>query len=195
MRVITKDFVEMDLKSYILYRKVNLEKGLIRMENESGFIKFRAMTELLYACLTLSLDEILHNREAILDKVSKNLGKDLEEFGIKLVDIQIESIQMMPQLTHALARKALVEVETKSNIMLAKNSLDVASMELETTNILSQSPVTFQLEYFDLLKRMGASKKTVLMMPDSVIGDLNNLPQDEGNNGGYEEEETDGVIL
>ena len=132
----------MTINSYIVYRYSELHKNLIRVEDIVTVIKYRAMSELFSACMTLSLDEILHKRDGILKIVKMKLEKNFEEFGIKLIDIQIESIKMTPKLETLLSRKATATIEAKSSLMLAKNDLEVASLFNEASRIFGENPVS-----------------------------------------------------
>ena len=169
--VITKDFIEMGINSYIVYRYCELQRNLVRVDDIISLIKYRAMSELLSACMTLSLDEILHKRDGILKIVKMRLFKDFREYGIELIDMQIESIKMTQKLESLIARKATATIEARSSLLTAKNDLEVASLFNEASRIFSENPVSMQLEYFEILKGLGKEKETVLVVPDSIMGD------------------------
>jgi len=161
----------MSINSFVLFRRQFVEKAFIRLDDEIGVVKSRVMSEIAMACLQLPLDEILHHREAIISKVEERLKTFEAQYGIKIVDVQIEAINVGQRLIEGLATLPIAGLNSKANFLKAKNDLDVASLYQEASKIFSSNPISLQLEYFEVLKFMCEQKETTLVMPDSIIGD------------------------
>ena len=112
----------------MFYRINHIEKALTRLDDEYTLIQQRAVCAMVSACQLLTLDEILHDRSAVIESITKTLQKDFDYFGLKLEDLQIESIEMPFALQKSLARAPLARLESASNSMMAQNDLDIAQL-------------------------------------------------------------------
>lgn len=166
----TKDNVQVRIKAYLFYRKIRPELAIFRAENEDYLLSRRAQGELMKIISVLELDEIFTNRHILSKRVLGGIEQDAQNLGFDVYSVEIQSIDMSHQMETALAATAIGAVQSKSNLITAKNELEVANLLQQAAGFLKGNPISLQLEYIGALKHFATNKKTTLVMPDSIIG-------------------------
>jgi len=163
------------LDAYVHYKIVVPEWAQFNATDSKSLIKFMSSGVMKTVVAEHTLSELLSNRKVIESKITEIIDHKTEEYGIKVVDIETQRIQLPHQMERAMATVAETEKQAEARVIDARGSLESAKIFKDAADELSKNPVSIQLQYFETLKHIAAEKNSTIIVPDSIIGSIHNL--------------------
>lgn len=108
----------------------------------------------------------------IEQSLTEIIDEKTNDYGVKVLHIGTKTIQLPNQLERAMASVAESEKSKVAKIIDAQANLETAYLFRDSANELGKNTVSFQLQYFDVLRKIASEHKTTLVLPSSVIGGL-----------------------
>ena len=113
--VITRDKKNLLIDNFSLYRITDPLKFLETVRTENGA---RArLDDIVYSELRVEIgthdlhDIVTENREAIMDKVTREANKKAAEYGIEMADVRIKRIDLPPEIANSIFNRMRTERE------------------------------------------------------------------------------------
>jgi len=113
---------------------------------------------------------MLVNRKVIEKKCSEIIDERTENYGIKVLSIETQKIELPHQMERAMAVVAESEKQSEARVIDAQGDFESAKIFLNAANELSKNPMSIQLKYFETLKHISMEKNSTIIVPDSIIG-------------------------
>jgi len=111
--VITRDKKNLLIDNFSLYRITDPLKFLETVRSENGA---RArLDDIVYSELRVEIgthdlhDIVTENREAIMDKVTREANKKAAEYGIEMADVRIKRIDLPPEIANSIFNRMRTE--------------------------------------------------------------------------------------
>lgn len=177
--LLTKDNVTVYVDAYVHYRIVVPEWAIFKVEDYYQLVKFMTSGVMKTIVAEHTLTELMVNRKNIEKKITDIIDEKTDPYGIKVIDIETQRIQLPPQMERAMAIVAESEKQSEARVIDARGNLESAKIFKDAADELSKNKISLQLQYFETLKFIAAEKNSTIIVPDSIIGCFTNNKLDD----------------
>ena len=153
--VITKDNVSVSVNAVLWFRVIDPERAVIEVEDFSFAIGNFAQTTLRSVLGQAELDDLLSEREKLNQNLEETIRKHSQDWGIKVLGVEIKHVDLPVEMKRAMAKQAEAELESASTLSKA-------------AKILSTDPTSIQLRYLQAMIEVSAEKNSTLVFPVPV---------------------------
>ncbi|MGC8729745.1 MAG: SPFH domain-containing protein, partial [Elusimicrobiales bacterium] len=132
-------------------------------------------------CGQAEFDELLSQREKINTKLQEIIDQETDQWGVKVVAVELKRIDITEELKRAIARQAEAERERRAKIIQAEAEYQAAQKLTEAAELLAKHPLAMQLRYLETLSTIGQynSNTIVLPLPLELLDILKNVKTDK----------------
>lgn len=163
--LITRDNVSVRVNAVVYFGVIDPAKAVIQVEDYYEATSQLAQTTLRSVLGQHELDDLLSER----DKLNKDLQVILEaaadNWGIKIMNVEIKHVDIDESMIRAIARQAEAERERRAKIINAEGELQASEKLQQAAAVLSQQPASLQLRYLQTLMDMSDEKTTTIVFP------------------------------
>lgn len=177
-QAITKDNVPVTTDAVIFLRVSQPEDAVIRVQNYVHAIRQYAQTALRDIIGSVTLDEILADRESVGHRIEQMVDAEIEGWGLDVAAIRIQDIILPEDLKRVMARQASAEREKRANITKSEGDRLAAENLSAAANMMSAAPGALQLRTLQTLDSLGSSQANtvVLAVPVEVMQAVQAIP-------------------
>lgn len=165
---ITKDNVTVKVNGVVFFRVVNPEDAVVQVEDFHRATWNISQTSLRNVIGQSELDDLLSNREAINDQLAQIIDEATEPWGIKVSMVEVQDVELAPNMVRAMARQAEAERERRAKIVHAEGEFMAAQRLAEAANLMSKEPISVQLRYLQTLTDISQEKNSTIIFPVPV---------------------------
>ena len=163
--LITNDNVTIRIDCFGFYKIIEPEKALVFMDDLNATIKCFIYGALQSAVSERSLEKLLHDRDELEASIENYVVPRCQRFGIKILDVDIQEINLPGQLIHDMADVAISKVDAEAKVIKAEGNLKSAKLLKEAADEYTKNRVGLQLQYMNILKEIAYEKPTKLVLP------------------------------
>lgn len=177
-QAITKDNVPITTDAVIFLRVSQPEDAVIRVQNYVHAIRQYAQTALRDVIGSVTLDEILADREAVGHRIEMMVDAEIEGWGLDVAAIRIQDIIMPEDLKRVMSRQASAEREKRANITKSEGDRQAAENLAAAAQMMATAPGALQLRTLQSLDSLGSSQANtvVLAVPVEVMNAIQAIP-------------------
>ncbi len=170
-QVITKDNVPVMINGVLFFKVIRPEDAIIKVQDYRYAISQYAQTCLRDVIGTMSLDQLLTEREQIGKDIQVTLEHDTEEWGLEVTGIRLQDINMPEELKKMMSRQASAEREKRATITKAEGDREASANLAAAARTMAESPGAMQLRTLQTIDGLGptASNTVVLAVPMDVM--------------------------
>ena len=117
---ITKDNVSVRINAVIYFKVFDASKAILEVENFHYAVSQLAQTTMRNAVGSVSLDELLSEREKISSEICKIIDEATDPWGIKVENVELKDIALPEEMKRVIAKVAEAERENEASNNLAK---------------------------------------------------------------------------
>jgi len=178
-QAITKDNVPVSLDGVIFLRVQDPSQAVIRVRNYEFAIQQYAQTALRDIVGSMTLDEILADREMVGKKIEEMVEVEIDGWGLDVAAIRIQDIELPEDLKRVMARQASAEREKRANITKSEGDREAAENLAAAAKQMAASPGALQLRTLQTLDGLGTSSSNTVVMalPMELVEALGAVPQ------------------
>ncbi len=178
---ITKDNVSIRINAVIYYKVFDASKALIAVENFYYAVSQLAQTTMRNTVGTVSLDELLTEREKISTEICNIIDEATDPWGIKVENVELKDIKLPAEMQRVLARAAEAEREKIAVITKAMGEKEAADNLAEAARIMSSSPGALHLRTLETLNDLSSDQSNTIIfaVPIEVLSAFGkeNIPE------------------
>jgi regulator of protease activity HflC (stomatin/prohibitin superfamily) len=163
-QAITKDNVPVTTDAVIFLRVSQPEDAVIRVQNYVHAIRQYAQTALRDVIGSVTLDEILADREAVGKKIEDMVDSEIQGWGLDVAAIRIQDIILPEDLKRVMARQASAEREKRANITKSEGDRLAAENLAAAAQMMATAPGALQLRTLQTLDSLGSSQANTVVM-------------------------------
>ncbi len=163
--VITKDNVSIQVDAVVYFKVIDPVKAVINVENYLYATSQISQTTLRSVCGQADFDELLSQRDKINIKLQEIIDKETDQWGIKVVAVELKKIDIPEELRRAIARQAEAERERRAKIIQAEAEYQAAQKLTEAAELLAKHPLAMQLRYLETLSTIGQYNSNTIVLP------------------------------
>ncbi|TEB11043.1 slipin family protein [Pelotomaculum propionicicum] len=163
--IITKDNVPVSINAVVYFQVSNPEMAVLNVEN------FRQATTLLAQTLLRSvlgsheLDDMLSEREKLSKVLKEELDKSTESWGVRVVTVEIKSVDLPEGMKRAMAKQAEAERERRAKVISAEGEYQASQRIFEAASVISQNSSGLMLRMLQTLTEISVEKNSTIIFP------------------------------
>ena len=163
--VISQDNVTVHVNAVLYFRVVDPERAIIRVEDFDAATSQLAQTTLRSVLGKHELDEMLSERDKLNNDVQEIIDAQTEEWGIKVVNVEIKQVDLDESMIRAIGRQAEAERERRAKVIHAEGELQASKKLVEAAQVMAASAGSMQLRYLQTLADMSNSNASTIVFP------------------------------
>jgi regulator of protease activity HflC (stomatin/prohibitin superfamily) len=136
--VMTKDNVPVKINAVIYFRVVDPKKAYFNVENYVYAVSKYGQTSLRNVTGEATLDELLSERQQIAQKLRAIVDKATEPWGIDVVTLELQDIELPEGLKRTMAKQAEAERNKRATIIKAEGEMAASGNLAKAAQILHQ---------------------------------------------------------
>lgn len=170
-QVITRDNVPVGIDGVVYFQVRDVEKAVVTVQDYRSAMLQYAQASLRDVVGSMSLDELLSERDEIQAKIATSVESRSAAWGIHVDSIRLLDINMPEELKRMMSRQASADREKRATIIKAEGDKEAAKNLAEAALTMTASPGAMQLRTLQTLDGLGssASNTVVLAVPIEVI--------------------------
>ncbi|NHJ03020.1 MAG: slipin family protein [Candidatus Heimdallarchaeota archaeon] len=166
---LTRDNVPVSIDAVLFFRVVDTEKTILEVEQYAAATQWVAQTTLREVTGQVELDEVLADREKIAHHMQELVDHKTEEWGIKIISVEIRDVVVPGRLQEAISRQAEAERERRARITLAQAEKEAAMGMIEAAEKYATSPHAMELRWINLLFEAATEGgATIMLIPANI---------------------------
>lgn len=170
--VMTADSVPVTVDAIVYYRvrrdKEAVKDAVIEAEDYHQLTKRYAQTKLRNLIGESQLDDILHKREELAERLEQELDATTDDFGVKVRDVELQDIEIPDDMERSMAAEAEAERDRRAKVRRARGEVEAASGMRTAAEILGDNGL--QLRTLETLDSVAVENSTIIPLPFGLSG-------------------------
>ena len=168
---ITSDNVSIKINAVIYYKVFDAGKALCEVENYHYAVGQLAQTTMRNVVGTVTLDQLLTDRERISGEICKIIDNATDPWGVKVENVELKDISLSAEMQRVMAKVAEAEREKNAVITKAKGEVEAAKNLAEAANMMGNTPGALHLRTLSTINDLSSdqSNTVVFALPVEVL--------------------------
>ncbi len=162
---ITSDNVTVRIDAVAYFRVVDPVQSLIAVRDFLNATLQISQTTLRSVVGQVELDQLLGHREQVNARIQEIIDQQTEQWGIKIVVVEVKDMNLPESMQRAMAKQAEAEREKRAKIIHADGERQAAQQLHEAATVISQDPAALQLRYLQTLTEIAVEKNSTIVFP------------------------------
>ena len=160
---ITKDNVSIRINAVIYFKIFDAAKSIIEVENFHYAVSQLAQTTMRNAVGSVSLDELLSERDKISFEICKIIDEATDPWGIKVENVELKDIKLPQEMERVIAKNAEAEREKKAVITKSVGEVEAAKNLREAAEIMESSAGALHLRTLSTLNDISSDQSNTIV--------------------------------
>ena len=178
---ITKDNVSIRINAVIYYKIFDAGKALCEVENFYYAVSQLAQTTMRNVVGSVTLDELLTERDKISSEICTIIDKATDPWGIKVENVELKDVALPEEMKRVLAKVAEAEREKAAVITKAAGEVEAANNLAQAAEKMGNTPGALHLRTLATLNDLSSdqSNTVIFAIPVEVLRALEGLGKKE----------------
>ena len=178
---ITKDNVSVKINAVLYFHVFDASKAVLEVENYIYAASQLAQTTMRNAVGSISLDELLSEREKISTNICQIIDKATDPWGLKVENVELKDISLPEEMKRVIAKVAEAEREKQAVITKANGEVEAANNLAMAANTMNQAPGALHLRTLATLNDLSSdqSNTVIFAIPIEVLRAIENVGADK----------------
>ena len=174
---ITSDNVSIKINAVIYYKVFDAGKALCEVENFQYAVGQLAQTTMRNVVGTVTLDQLLTDREKISANICEIIDKATDPWGVKVENVELKDISLSQEMQRVMAKVAEAEREKNAVITKAQGEVEAAKNLAEAANMMGNTPGALHLRTLATINDLSSdqSNTVVFALPVEVLRALEGI--------------------
>ena len=160
---ITRDNVSIKINAVLYYKIFDASKAIISVENFNYAVSQLAQTTMRNIVGSVSLDELLTERDKLSDEICKIVDEATDPWGIKVENVELKDIALPMEMKRVIATVAEAEREKQAVITKALGEKEAASNLAEAAKIMNDTPGALHLRTLATLTDLSSDQSNTVI--------------------------------
>ena len=160
---ITKDNVSVRINAVIYYKIFDAAKAVLEVENFYYAVSQLAQTTMRNAVGSVSLDELLSEREKLSESICKIIDEATDPWGIKVENVELKDITLPEDMKRVIAKVAEAEREKQAVITKAEGETEAAKNLAEAAKTMASTPGALHLRTLSTINDVSSDQSNTLI--------------------------------
>ncbi len=160
---ITKDNVSVRINAVIYYKIFDASKAILEVENFYFAVSQLAQTTMRNAVGSVSLDELLAEREKLSDTICKIIDQATDPWGIKVENVELKDVTLPEDMKRVIAKVAEAEREKAAVITKARGEVEASKNLAEAAKTMATTPGALHLRTLSTLNDLSSDQSNTII--------------------------------
>lgn len=160
---ITKDNVSIRINAVLYYKIFDASKAILAVEHFNYAVSQLAQTTMRNIVGSVSLDELLTERDKLSAKICEIVDKETDPWGIKVENVELKDIALPEEMKRVIAKIAEAEREKQAVITKAEGEVEASENLAQAAKIMSQSPGALHLRTLATLNDVSSDQSNTII--------------------------------
>lgn len=168
---ITKDNVSVRVNAVIYYKVSDSSRAILEVEDFRFAISQYAQTTMRNIVGSVTLDELLTNRDQIADRIREIVDKETDAWGLKVQNVELKDVSLPPELERTIGKQAEAEREKRAVIITSEGEVAASENMAKAAATLAATPGALHLRTLQSINDMSSdqSNTVVYMVPVETL--------------------------
>ena len=162
---ITKDNVSVKINAVIYYKVFDASLAVLKVEDFYYATAQLAQTTMRNIVGSVTLDELLCEREKISTNIREIIDKETDPWGIKVENVELKDISLTDEMKRVIARAAEAEREKQAVITKSKGEAEAADNLAKAAKKLSEVPGALHLRTLETINDVSSDQSNTIFFP------------------------------
>jgi regulator of protease activity HflC (stomatin/prohibitin superfamily) len=116
------------------------------------------------------LDDLLQRRDEIGDEIQQQLDDKTDSFGVNVLDVEIQNINLPEKMERAMAAQAEAERDRRARRTNAQGELEAAVKLRQASEIIGNKG--YKMRTLQTLDSVAAENSTIVTFPTELVGGM-----------------------
>ena len=161
--VITKDNVSVRINAVIYYKIFDASKAILEVENFYYAVSQLAQTTMRNVVGSVSLNELLGEREKISVEICKIIDEATDPWGIKVENVELKDVSLPEEMKRVIARAAEAEREKEAILTKAKGEVEASKNLAIAAETMSSTPGALHLRTLSTINDISSDQSNTII--------------------------------
>ena len=153
--VITKDNVPAGINAVVYFQVKIAEKAILNIQDYTLGVTQYAQAALRDVVGGVELDSLLSEREKISDEIKKITDEATINWGVDVIDIKIQDIELPADMKRVMAKQAESERERRAIIIRAEGEFQAAQKLSQAATVLASTPGGISMRTLQTIEKIN----------------------------------------
>lgn len=160
---ITKDNVSVRINAVIYYKIFDAAKSVIEVQNCFYAVSQLAQTTMRNVVGSVTLDELLSEREKLSDQICKIIDAATDPWGVKVENVELKDISLPEEMKRVLAKAAEAEREKLAVITKAEGEVEASENLAKAANTMASVPGALHLRTLATINDISSDQSNTIV--------------------------------
>ncbi|MBR4003185.1 MAG: slipin family protein [Clostridia bacterium] len=160
---ITKDNVSVKINAVLYYNIFDAKKAILSVESFHYAVTQLAQTTMRNLVGSVTLDELLTDRERISNEICVIVDKATDDWGVKIQNVELKDIALPAEMQRVIAKVAEAEREKAAVITKASGELEASKNLSLAAQQLSNSPGALHLRTLSTINDVSSDQSNTII--------------------------------
>ncbi len=178
---ITKDNVSVRINAVLYYKVFDASKAVLAVENFNYAVSQLAQTTMRNTVGSVSLDELLSERDKISSTICKIVDEATDPWGIKVENVELKDISLPEEMKRVIARVAEAEREKLAVITKAHGEVEASENLRKAAENMATAPGALHLRTLETINDLSSdqSNTVIFALPIEVLKAIEGFAEKE----------------
>ena len=174
---ITKDNVSIKINAVIYYKVFDAGKAVCEVQDYYYAVSQLAQTTMRNIVGSVTLDELLTERDKISSEICSVIDRASDPWGIKVENVELKDVALPEEMKRVIAKVAEAEREKVAVITKAAGEVEAANNLAEAARTMGSTPGALHLRTLSTLNDLSSdqSNTVIFAVPVEVLRALEGL--------------------
>ena len=168
---ITRDNVSIRINAVLYYKIFDASKAIIAVENFNYAVSQLAQTTMRNIVGSVSLDELLSQRDKISAEICKIVDEATDPWGVKVENVELKDIALPEEMKRVIAKVAEAEREKQAVITKAQGEVEASNNLAKAAETMSKVNGALHLRTLSTINDISSdqSNTVVFCLPIEIL--------------------------
>lgn len=174
--VLTKDKSAIRLTLFASYRVIDVIKAIVENKDYEKQVYVLIQLVLREYVGSMTLDQLLENREELLGNMNANVASQLKALGIELMALGIRDIILPGDMKEIMNQVLMADKKAQANAIMRREETASTRSLLNTAKLLDENSTMWKLKEMEYVERIAERISTIeLNASGSIVDQMKNL--------------------
>ena len=160
---ITKDNVSIRINAVLYYKIFDASKAVISVENYNYAVSQLAQTTMRNVVGSVTLDELLSERDKLSSQICKIVDEATDPQGIKVENVELKDISLPEELKRVISRVAEAEREKQAVITKSEGEVEASENLAKAAAVMGSTPGALHLRTLATLNDLSSDQSNTVI--------------------------------
>ena len=168
---ITKDNVSVRINAVIYYKVFDASKAILEVENYYYAVSQLAQTTMRNVVGSVSLNELLGEREKISSEICKIIDEATDPWGIKVENVELKDVSLPEEMKRVIAKAAEAEREKEAILTKAQGEVEASKNLAMAAQTMATTPGAMHLRTLSTINDVSSDQSNTIIfcLPIEVL--------------------------